>query len=100
MMSTNPKIKNEKISTYLGTNDSIDALEKAVNNGQTRLALDVIFDLLSEVTERLIVLEQSLIAPEQEEKVEIPVPTPAVAAQPSKTKPKEPSVEIAEEEKK
>jgi hypothetical protein len=97
-MSINPKIKNEKISDYLGTDDAIDALERAVNNGQTRLALDVTFELLSEVTQRLMLLEEALNAPKQEVEAE---KNPVTTAQPiNKAKPKDTSAENSEEEKK
>lgn len=97
-MSINPKIKNDKISDYLGTEDSIEALEKAVNNGQTRLAMEVILDLLSEVTERLILLEESINAPKEEVKVVNNI-TPTEAA-PNKAKIKETVTEVIQEEKK
>lgn len=98
IMSINPRIKNDKISDYLGTDDSIEALEKTVNNGQTRLAMDVIVDLLSEITERLISLEQSLNTPKQQDQV---VSDPVVANMTNnKTKTKEIIADTVEEEKK
>lgn len=97
-MSINPRIKNDKISDYLGTDDSIEALEKAVNNGQTRLAMNVIVDLLSEITERLIFLEEGLNSPEEEvEAVNQPVAATPVS---NKVKTKEVTTETVEEEKK
>lgn len=56
-MSINPTLKNEQLAAYLATDDSVQALEKAVENGQTRLALQVALDLLSELTERVMDLE-------------------------------------------
>lgn len=65
-MSTNPTLKNEQLSTYLATDDSVRALEKAVENGQTRLALQVVLDLVSELTERLMNLED-IVNPSDEQ---------------------------------
>jgi len=56
-MSINPTLKNEQLVAYLATDDSIEALEKAVENGQTRLALQVVLDLVSELTQRVMDLE-------------------------------------------
>jgi len=59
-MSINPTLKNEQLAAYLATDDSVRALEKAVENGQTRLALQVVLDLISELTERVMDLEDTI----------------------------------------
>jgi len=56
-MTINLTIKNDRISTYLNTKDSLIGLEKAVDNGQTRLALEVMVDIVNELVERLTFLE-------------------------------------------
>lgn len=63
-MINNFTIKNPKISEYLNTDDSIEGLEKAVLNGQTRLALDVLVDIIEEMFERLISLEEKVLLAE------------------------------------
>lgn len=65
-MPTNPTLKNEQLAAYLATNDSVRALEKAVDNGQTRLALQVVLDLISELTERIMDLED-IVNPAEDE---------------------------------
>jgi len=57
-MTTNLTIKNDKISGYLNTQDSIIGLERAVDNGQTRLALEVLVDIINELFDRVIFLEE------------------------------------------
>lgn len=59
-MNTNLTIKNDKISNYLNTEDSIIGLKKAVENGQTRLALEVVVDVVTEIFERLLDLEEKV----------------------------------------
>lgn len=65
-MSINPTLKNEQLAAYLATDDSVRALEKAVDNGQTRLALQVVLDLISELTERVMDLEDIVHSSEEE----------------------------------
>jgi hypothetical protein len=69
-MSTDLTLKNEQLISYLATNDSIRALEKTVDNGQSRLALQVVLEIVSELTERLFALEEK-INPVEDEPEEI-----------------------------
>ena len=85
-------IKNNKISDYLGTEDAIQGLQKVVDNGQTRLALEVISDVISQLTDRIAALEEFLFSG--------PEPTPAPAQEKPIAKAKETTTEISEEEKK
>lgn len=55
-------ISNNKISEYLGTEDAIQGLQKVVDNGQTRLALEVIFDIVTQLTDKISTLEEILSA--------------------------------------
>ena len=93
-------IKNNKISDYLGTEDAIQGLQKVVDNGQTRLALEVISDVISQLTDRVTELEEFLFSnPEPES-----APAPAFAPAPAQEKPimkvKEATTVVSEEEKK
>jgi len=91
-------IKNNKISDYLGTEDAIQGLQKVVDNGQTRLALEVISDVISQLTDRISALEEFLFS--NPEPASAPVPVPAPAQEKPITKAKETTTEISEEEKK
>ena len=95
-MSNKMIIKNNKISDYLGTEDAIQGLQKVVDNGQTRLALEVISDVISQLTDRVTELEEFLFSnPEPES-----APAPAFAQEKPITKVKETTTVASEEEKK
>ena len=87
-------IKNDKISEYVGTKDAIQGLQKVVDNGQTRLALEVICDVVSQLTDRIAVLEEILSSKEDSS------PEPAPAQEKQIMKAKETATEASEEEKK
>lgn len=97
-MSKKMIIKNEKISEYLGTEDAIKGLQKVVDNGQTRLALEVVFDIITQLTDRIATLEETL-AP-QEDSSPTPAPAPAPAQEKPVMKVKETTTVVSEEEKK
>lgn len=54
------KIKNERLAAAVRTDIAEDAFKTAVDNGQARLALDVLGDLLPSVIERIEALELTL----------------------------------------
>ena len=87
-------IKNNKISDYLGTEDAIQGLQKVVDNGQTRLALEVISDVISQLTDRVTELEEFLFSNPD------PESAPAPAQEKPITKVKETTTVASEEEKK
>ena len=91
-------IKNNKISDYLGTEDAIQGLQKVVDNGQTRLALEVISDVISQLTDRIATLEEALSA--KEDSLPTPAPAPTPAQEKPLTKVKETTTVVSEEEKK
>ena len=91
-------IKNDKISDYLGTKDAIQGLQKVVDNGQTRLALEVISDVVSQLTDRIAALEEFLFSKEDLPAELAPAPEPA--QEKPIIKAKETAAEASEEEKK
>jgi len=97
-MSNKIMIKNDKISGYLGTEDAIKGLQRVVDNGQTRLALEVIFDIITQLTDKIAALEE-IISPQEDSS-----PTPTLAPAPAQEKPitkvKETTTVVSEEEKK
>ena len=95
-MSNKMMISNNKISEYLGTEDAIQGLQKVVDNGQTRLALEVIFDIVTQLTDKISTLEEILSA----QKDSSPTPAPAPAQEKPITKVKETITVVPEEEKK
>lgn len=95
-MSNKIMISNNKISEYLGTEDAIQGLQKVVDNGQTRLALEVIFDIVTQLTDKISTLEEILSAQEDS----LPTPVPAPAQEKPITKVKETTSVVSEEEKK
>jgi hypothetical protein len=95
-MSNKIMISNNKISEYLGTEDAIQGLQKVVDNGQTRLALEVIFDIVTQLTDKISTLEEILSA----QKDSSPTPAPAPAQEKPITKVKETITVVPEEEKK
>lgn len=96
LMSNKMMISNNKISEYLGTEDAIQGLQKVVDNGQTRLALEVIFDIVTQLTDKISTLEEILSAQEDSS----PTPAPAPAQEKPITKVKETTSVVSEEEKK
>ena len=95
-MSKKLTIKNDKVSEYLGTQDAIKGLQKVVDNGQTRLALEVVSDIISQLVDRITSLEEVLLLQSNSSIDETP---PTVEAK-SVTKTKETTTEMLEEEKK
>ena len=95
-MSNKMIIKNNKISDYLGTEDAIQGLQKVVDNGQTRLALEVISDVISQLTDRIATLEEALSTKEDSS----PTPAPTPTQEKPITKVKETTTVVSEEEKK
>ena len=89
-------IKNDKVSEYLGTQDAIKGLQKVVDNGQTRLALEVVSDIISQIVDRISALEEILLLQSNSLIDE----TPATVQVKSVTKTKETTTETLEEEKK
>ena len=57
MMSEKITIKNDTISTYLNTDDGLIGFTKAVDNGQTRLALQVLVEVVAQLIDRVSFLE-------------------------------------------
>lgn len=57
MMSEKITIKNDTISTYLNTDDGLIGFTKAVDNGQTRLALQVLVEVIEQLVDRVSFLE-------------------------------------------
>ena len=96
LMSNKMMISNNKISEYLGTEDAIQGLQKVVDNGQTRLALEVIFDIVTQLTDKISTLEEILSA----QKDSSPTPAPAPTQEKPITKVKETTTVVSEEEKK
>lgn len=76
-MTNNLTLKNEQVAAYLATKDSLLALEKAVDNGQTRLSLQVLVDVIDELFERLVALEQLVINTEDNQEDTYSTPAPA-----------------------
>jgi hypothetical protein len=99
-MSNKMIINNEKLSQYLGTEDAVKGLQKVVDNGQTRLALEVIFDIITQLIDRIDTLEEIVSTKEDLSPEPAPTPAPAPAQEKPITKAKETTTEISEEEKK
>jgi len=93
-------INNEKLSQYLRTEDAVKGLQKVVDNGQTRLALEVIFDIITQLIDRIDTLEEIVSTKEDLSPEPAPTPAPAPAQEKPITKAKETTTEISEEEKK
>jgi len=79
MMSEKITIKNDTISTYLNTDDGLMGFTKAVDNGQTRLALQVLVEVVEQLIDRVCFLENLVeedspeldaVAPQQEAPME------------------------------
>ena len=66
-MTNNLTLKNEQVAAYLATKNSLIALEKAVDNGQTRLSLQVLVDIVDELFERIVALEELSLGNREEE---------------------------------
>jgi transcription initiation factor IIE alpha subunit len=47
------KLKNETLISYARTDDSVEAFERSVENGQTRLALEVLVELVDSLLEKI-----------------------------------------------
>ena len=92
---------NDKITSSDNTEaDALLVFRKAVSNGQTRLALEVIFDIITQLIDRIDTLEEIVSTKEDLSPEPAPTPAPAPAQEKPITKAKETTTEISEEEKK
>jgi hypothetical protein len=48
-MSRKITLKNEQIASYLNTDDAIKALSNSVNNGQIRIALQILVEIIEDL---------------------------------------------------
>lgn len=66
---SNLLIKNEKLAKVIRTDDGIEAFEIAADNGQFRLAIDILNDLLPTIVEKIAELEAKIdslsVSPQQ-----------------------------------
>lgn len=69
MMSEKITIKNDTISTYLNTDDGLMGFTKAVDNGQTRLALQVLVEVIEQLVDRVSFLESFIEEDSAEENI-------------------------------
>jgi hypothetical protein len=69
MMSEKIIIKNDTISTYLNTDDGLIGFTKAVDNGQTRLALQVLVEVIEQLVDRVSFLESFIEEDSAEEDI-------------------------------
>ena len=69
MMSEKITIKNDTISTYLNTADGLIGFTKAVDNGQTRLALQVLVEVIEQLVDRVSFLESFIEEDSAEEDI-------------------------------
>lgn len=53
-------IKNEKLSQVTRTDDGVRAFEVAADNGQLRLAVDILNDLLPSIVDKIEEIEQKI----------------------------------------
>lgn len=59
-MSIEFKINNETLATYTRTSNALEALKVTVGNGQSRLALEVVLDIVNQLHEKLNELESKI----------------------------------------
>lgn len=45
------QLRNDQISSYLRTDDAVQALKTSIDNGQTRLALQILAEIVDELVE-------------------------------------------------
>ena len=45
------QLRNDQISSYLRTDDAVQALKTSIDNGQTRLALQILAEIVDELIE-------------------------------------------------
>lgn len=74
-MSRKITLKNEQISQFLRTDDAIKALETSVDNGQIRLALQILVEIVNDLNSSITEPEQghvenTSVRPVQEVKVQ------------------------------
>lgn len=53
MMSRKITLKNEQISQFLRTDDAIKALETSVDNGQIRLSLQILVEIINDLNSNI-----------------------------------------------
>lgn len=74
-MSRKITLKNEQISQFLRTDDAIKALETSVDNGQIRLALQILVEIVNDLNSAIVLpqqkdVENTSVKPTQEVKVQ------------------------------
>lgn len=58
MMSRKIILKNEQVSQFLRTDDAIKALQTSVDNGQIRLALQILVEIVNDLNSNINVIEE------------------------------------------
>lgn len=64
------KLTNQNLITYARTEDAHEAFVNSVGNGQARLALEVLVDLINGMIEKIEELEE-IVSPTPSEKIEL-----------------------------
>lgn len=70
-MSFNIEITTEALKSYARTDDAVEAFNMTVGNGQTRLALQVLVDIINSLVEKIEELEDKL---QQSSPVDLEIP--------------------------
>jgi hypothetical protein len=72
-MSRKITLKNEQIASYLNTDDAIKALSNSVNNGQVRIALQILVEIIEDLNNSINVekspIEEKPLKKSEETKV-------------------------------
>lgn len=59
-MSLKIKLKNEQISSFLRTDDALQALNTSVDNGQIRLSLQILVEVIEDLLNKIDSLTEKL----------------------------------------
>lgn len=63
------KLKDQALISYTRSEDAVEALNMTVKNGQARLALQALVDIVNELVEKVDALENSITKSSAPEKV-------------------------------
>jgi osmotically-inducible protein OsmY len=70
-MAFSAKISSERLAQSVRTDDALAAFEQSVGNGQARLAIEVLVDVINALVDKVDELEEKMSAPKKSEPVSV-----------------------------
>lgn len=91
------ELEDDRLKTFARTNDAVKAFRNAVNNGQSRFAMEVLVEIIDHLTQDVDHLTQNV----EDQSAPEPVKQPVIDKDPAPTKqPTKKQVKVEQEDEK